>query len=201
MAESDFFDFREYYQPDITIGLPEGNFVISGDISVDEMGLFSFADRALNQMMFAALSEGTDDEEKLAVDAANRGHDLLIAKIKKRNENVPDDLKLLPAVVLALIAKLSQNVSATYEIISTLTLGSAAARANAAEDTPLEQLDELDAALESGAPLAPPEPSPQSSTPSSEAAASEEAAGTGTGGETSPGGSSRATSEPQPTTT
>lgn len=189
----DFFDFREYYQPDITIGLPEGNFVISGDITVDEMGLFSLADRALNQMMFAALSEGTDDEEKYAVDAANRGHDLLIAKIKKRNENAPDDLKLLPAVVLALIAKLSRNVSATYEIISSLTLGVAVARATGNAG---EAIDELADDLESGAPLAPPEASQQSSTTSSEPTA-----GSGTGGETSPGGSSRATSEPPPTAT
>lgn len=117
MAEPVVLDFAARRRPDIVIKLPEGEFPISGDIYVDDMGDLAAAEQLVRE---ALVNE--DENAEQITHAVNEAHDAIMYLIRKRTPEAPD-LRLTPAEVLAVIFRVSGNVSALQGVFETISLG------------------------------------------------------------------------------
>lgn len=190
MAAPVRLNFKARRRPDLLLQFPEGDYTISGNLLVDDLGDLLQAEQAVLR-----LEDGEDDASFAT--AMKDAQEAILHLIRRSNPDAPDSLRMTVMEVMETIRHITGNASATQEVLQTLLQISGVGDT----DTPAELEEKIAAEaasrLEGGAET--PLPSKKRSrTRSSRSGQPSNGAASGsapTGGEKSPGGSSKATAK------
>jgi hypothetical protein len=183
VAKPVVLNFRERRRPDLLLQFPEGDYLVSGNLLVDDLG-------DLLQVEQAILKLGDGDESTFH-EAMRDIQDAVMHLIRRTNPEAPDVSMTVPEII-ELIAHITGAGSATEEVLNTILSLSGAKTVNGDGDG-ASAVEDVAETVERGGdatPLASTKPSRKSSSSSAK-----RTSGGRTGGATARGGSSRGTAK------